>query len=140
MAERAREWMTEIEMARSLRRVASEPERLLWGHLRSRRLGDIKFRRQVPIGRFIVDFYSHAARVAVEVDGAHHADQMGYDDRRTAWLSEQGVRVLRFGTAEVIRQPQSVLDAIQTACTGHPSSGATRHLLPEGEGTEPSRD
>jgi very-short-patch-repair endonuclease len=106
----------DIERRRTLRREATEPERVLWSHLRARRLEGSKFRRQVPVGPFIVDFFNKQARLAVEVDGNQHAEQLEYDDRRTAWLNDQGVHVLRFTTPEIIGKISSVLDSIDAAC------------------------
>jgi very-short-patch-repair endonuclease len=125
---------TTIERARALRRTATEPERFLWALLRGRRLSGWKFRRQVPIGMYIADFYCHEAGVVVEVDGAMHGEQLGYDDRRTAWLNAQGLRVLRFSTPQVLGSAERVLEAVLSACQEAPSSAAPRHLLPEGEG------
>ncbi|MDP2308183.1 MAG: DUF559 domain-containing protein [Pseudomonadota bacterium] len=112
-----------LERARALRGAATEPERILWGQLRSRRLLNFKFRRQVPFGPYILDFYCHAARLAIEVDGAEHADRYDYDDRRTAWLAGQGVEVLRFGTARILGRMTDVLEAIaQSLPTPAPQS------------------
>jgi very-short-patch-repair endonuclease len=74
---------TTLERARSLRANQTESERRLWGELRGRRLGGWKWRRQAPIGPFIVDFYCPAARLVVELDGSQHLDQTDYDERRT---------------------------------------------------------
>ena len=103
-------------IARRLRGQASEPERLLWGHLRGRRLMGFKFRRQVPIGPYVVDFCCPAARVVVEVDGAHHADQTEEDEVRSLWLKRCGFGVLRFGTAAILSKVQDVLEVIADSC------------------------
>ncbi|HRV95829.1 MAG TPA: endonuclease domain-containing protein [Anaerolineae bacterium] len=76
--------------ARELRRPMTPQEQKLWRQLRSRQLCDLKFRRQHPIERFILDFYCHEHQLAVEIDGDSHADpaQQRYDQARTDWLNE----------------------------------------------------
>ena len=71
-----------------------------------------KFRRQQPIGPFIVDFYCHSERLVVELDGGHHSEQMSHDRNRTHWLEERGYRVLRFWNNDVLRNTESVLETI----------------------------
>jgi len=90
-----------IAFARSLRRDATRAERLLWTALRDRRLGGLKFRRQVPIGPFTVDFYCHHRRLVIEVDGGHHCDSAS-DTRRDAWLLAQGFQVIRVWNSDVL--------------------------------------
>ena len=88
-----------IDLARKLRRDASPEERMLWWWLRQRPLG-FKFRRQVPLGPYIVDFASHEASLVIEVDGGFHADQ---DDvvARQAWVEAGGWQVARYRNADV---------------------------------------
>ena len=100
-----------IDLARVLRRDRTEAERVLWGLLRSRRLGGAKFRRQHPVGRFIVDFACVAAMLVVEADGGQHADSET-DARRTEWLEAQGWRVMRFWNNQILEGPEGVLEAI----------------------------
>jgi very-short-patch-repair endonuclease len=90
-----------IDRARELRTNQTSTEGRLWGELRGRRLGGWKWRRQVPIGPFIVDFYCPSSRLVVELDGSHHLDQLAYDARRTRFLHERGLRVLRFPSDHV---------------------------------------
>src|SRR5437870_13607423 len=94
-----------VSRARQLRRQMSLPEVVLWQALRQGRLADLRFRRQHPIGPYILDFYCPSARLVVEVDGAAHdsAAQVRHDARRDAFLAENGVRVLRIAAAEVLR-------------------------------------
>jgi very-short-patch-repair endonuclease len=92
----------------------TDAEARLWGELRGNRLCDHNFRRQVPIGPYIVDFVSFAGRLIVEIDGEQHgfdANQVA-DARRTAWLERQGFRVVRFWNHEVLRETYSVCSAI----------------------------
>ena len=100
--------------ARRLRREMTDAERLLWRHLRRKQLG-YGFRRQMPFGRYIVDFVCFDRRLIIEVDGEHHADQVAYDTARTQWLESYGFRVLRFWNSEVLRQTQGVIEAIVQA-------------------------
>jgi very-short-patch-repair endonuclease len=81
--------------AKVLRKSPSLPERTLWAMLRGNQQG-MHFRRQHAVGVYILDFYCATARLCVEVDGPSHQDRAEYDARRTKWLNEQGIRVLRF--------------------------------------------
>jgi very-short-patch-repair endonuclease len=92
---------TTLERARTLRANQTESERRLWSELRGRRLGGWKWRRQAPVGPFIVDFYCPAARLVVELDGSQHLDQPDCDERRTRYLERGGLRVLRFGSENI---------------------------------------
>jgi very-short-patch-repair endonuclease len=100
-----------VDRARTLRRTMTEVERKLWLKLREQ---DIGFRRQAPIGRYIVDFVSHPAKLVVELDGGQHNEPAAqtYDDVRTAWLETRGYRVLRFWNADVNENLEGVLDTI----------------------------
>ena len=80
--------------ARNLRQEQTDPEKLLWKHLRSRRLFGIKFRRQQPIGSFIPDFISFEARIVIEPDGGQHVGLDIQDRRRDRWFRKQGFQVL----------------------------------------------
>lgn len=102
--------------ARNLRRRQTPAETKLWRHLRDRRLGGFKFRRQHPIGRFFVDFYCAACRLVVEIDGDSHAEQVEYDTARTQRLESRGCRVIRFTNREVCNQLEAVLEAILEKC------------------------
>jgi very-short-patch-repair endonuclease len=91
-------------------------EQVLWDHLRGRRLDDLKFRRQHPLGPFIVDFFCPAHRLVVELDGEVHDYQLENDRDRTCYLKSQGYQVIRFRNAEVERDIESVLTPILKAC------------------------
>ena len=99
-------------------------ERLLWARLRQRQLDGFKFRRQHPIGRFIVDFVCIEARVVVEIDGGQHAEQGLRDEARTAWLNGRGYRILRFWNNEVLQATDAVREAIRSAI--HEAGGVRR--------------
>ncbi|KQW83779.1 endonuclease domain-containing protein [Brevundimonas sp. Root1279] len=98
--------------ARELRRRLSPPEARLWIRLRGRRLEGFKFRRQHPVGPFILDFYCAEAKLAVEVDGQGHLhpDRVEYDRRRTLWLHRQGIRVVRLAAESVRVDLEGVLE------------------------------
>ncbi len=101
--------------ARRLRKNPTEAERLLWRHLRLRQLGGWKFRRQQPVGPYIVDFVCLEKRLIVEVDGGQHAAQVDKDAQRAAWLEAEGFRVLRFWNTEVLRDREAVQETIRAA-------------------------
>ena len=105
---------TLIPRARVLRADATPAERVLWQIIRGGKLG-ARFRRQQPVGPFIVDFYCAQAGLVVELDGAGHAEQTDYDDRRTRWLADKGLTVVRFANADVLERPHEVYVGIVTA-------------------------
>ncbi len=111
------------QRARQLRQNATPAEQILWQALRNRQLNGLKFRRQHPIGRFILDFYCAEKRLAVEVDGGQHADpdQRRDDQARTAALAAHGITVLRFWNHEVLNQLEAVLQAILETADQLPS-------------------
>jgi very-short-patch-repair endonuclease len=102
------------DRARDLRRGQTNAEVVLWQLLRRRNLNGLKFRRQHPLGGFIVDFFCEKARLVVELDGGGHAEagQTGYDAQRTVRLERLGVRVLRFWNRDVLLNAEGVLERI----------------------------
>ena len=94
-------------------------EKRLWSLLRDRKLGGLKFRRQVPIGRFVVDFLCARHRMIVEADGPFHDPER--DAARDAWLMGQGYRVVRFSNAEIAGSTETVLDRIRSLTEAPPS-------------------
>ena len=106
--------------AKQLRQQPTEAETRLWHRLRRKQLDGLRFRRQSPIGPYIVDFFCPTARLIVELDGGQHADQQTYDDRRTKWLQERGYRVLRFWNNDVMGNTDGVLAEIQRAAGKSP--------------------
>ena len=97
-----------ISKARELRKNPTNAEQALWKHLRMRQIGGYKFRRQQPIGPYIVDFISFERRVIIEVDGGQHSQQTEYDTERTTWLNAQGYRVLRFWNNQILEEVEAV--------------------------------
>jgi very-short-patch-repair endonuclease len=101
------------ETARKLRRQQTTAEQILWRHLRARRICNVKFRRQFPIGAYFADFCSIERRLVVEIDGEQHADSSHDDDVRSSFLGSCGYRVLRFWNHEVLANTENVLDRIE---------------------------
>ena len=108
--------LTFWDRARRLRRNQTEAERRLWAHLRFRQLGNAKFRRQHPVGRFITDFCCMERGLVIELDGGQHAAQVEADQRRSVFLAQQGYRVVRFWDHEVIEDIEAVLQRISPLC------------------------
>jgi very-short-patch-repair endonuclease len=90
----------------------TKAERFLWFMLRGHRFARLSFRRQVPIGPFIVDFVCQQYRLIVEIDGGQHAAEPRRDQQRDEWLRSKGYRVLRFWNTEVLRNRPGVLQTI----------------------------
>jgi very-short-patch-repair endonuclease len=128
---------TPRDRARRLRHDQTEAERRLWARLRDRRLGDEKFRRQHPIGRYIADFCCPERHLVVELDGGRHASREEADRRRTAFLMQQGYRVLRFWDHEVMHNIEAVLQRIAEALSDphpNPLPGRARESRRSGSG------
>ena len=104
-------------LAKDLRVNATDAERILWSMLRSRRLAALRFRRQQPIGPYVVDFFCPSAKLIVELDGGQHGTDQAviYDENRTRFLETKGYRVLRFWNAEVMKDRDVVVEAIWRA-------------------------
>ncbi len=103
--------------ARRLRRELTLPEGLLWRGLRGKPQG-VKFRRQHPIGPYVIDFYCASAKTGFEIDGIAH--EMGnrpiVDLHRDTWLAEQGIKIVRIAATEVLADPDKVAAAIVAHC------------------------
>jgi very-short-patch-repair endonuclease len=101
-------------LAKSLRKNQTEVECFLWQYLRAKRLSGHKFRRQHPIGNYILDFYCPEKKLAIEVDGGQHGEgnQMYHDQKRTADLEKNGICVLRYWDYEVLTNTNGILDDI----------------------------
>ena len=102
------------ERARGLRAVSSDAEKVLWFLLRDRRFSGYKFRRQRPVGRYVVDFVCLARMLIVELDGAQHEtpEARRADAERTAYLEQKGYRVHRIGVAHLFSDRESVLQSL----------------------------
>ena len=120
---------TTIGRARALRRRLTLPEVILWQAMRGRKLGGARFRRQHPVGPYILDFYCEAARLAVEIDGAghEHPDQARHDARRTEWLNLRGIAVYRIAARDVLGNLDGVLVSLRERAGGRfAAPGASR--------------
>jgi very-short-patch-repair endonuclease len=102
--------------AKELRWPLTPAEAALWAHLSNKQLHQLKFRRQHPLHHFILDFYCHAHRLVVEIDGGVHRTQKAYDAVRTDWLEQHGFKVLRFDNQTVLEGIEEVLRQIAQAC------------------------
>ena len=101
-----------ITKARLLRKKSTRAEQELWKYLRNKRFKSLKFRRQYPIGPYIVDFVCLNQKLMIELDGRQHLEQIVYDTERTQYLEHFGFRVLRFWNHDVFHQLPSVLVTI----------------------------
>jgi very-short-patch-repair endonuclease len=104
--------------AKRLRRKMSLPEVLLWQILR-KQPGYIKFRRQHPIGRYVLDFYVVELKLGLEIDGIAHdmGDRPARDETRDQWIESQGIRMIRIPAKDVLADPNAVADSIVRLCT-----------------------
>lgn len=104
-----------FERARLLKENETHAEGILWEKLKGKQLDGYKFRRQHPIGRYILDFYCHGGKIGIEIDGAYHQDklQQWMDNDRTQFLEELELQIIRFTNEEVLDQIEMVLEKIK---------------------------
>ncbi|MBI3570200.1 MAG: endonuclease domain-containing protein [Gammaproteobacteria bacterium] len=112
--------------ARTLRNSLTDTERCLWSRLKRQQINGYKFRRQFPLGPYIVDFVSLEARLVIEVDGGQHAKQTKKDELRDKWLVSQDFRVLRFWNNDVLRETDAVIETIVQALRSTPTPSLPR--------------
>ena len=115
----------ETTLARGLRKRQTDAERALWNKLRSKQIEGVKFRRQQPIGPYIVDFVSLERKLIIEIDGGQHNERKvrGKDQEREEWLKEKGYQTLRFWNNDVLTNIEGVLERIKENLEGKtPSS------------------
>ncbi len=124
---------TVLDNAKELRQHQTDAEQRLWYHLRAHRLMGLKFKRQKPVGRYIVDFICMEQKLIIELDGGQHASQEQYDQQRDHWLREQDFAVMRFWNHDVMQRLDDVLEQIRLAVVP-PSPPAPLPLA--GEGSE----
>ena len=122
---------TTLDHARRLRLEMTRAEQKLWRFLRNGGLLGHKFRRQMPVPPYIVDFCCVERRLVVELDGGQHIDRAEYDQKRSAFLKSKGLKVLRFWNNDVLSQTAAVLEQIRIEIEGQSLTPAP---LPEGEG------
>jgi len=103
-----------FEYARENRMKSTPAEEQLWTELKNKKLKGLKFRRQHPVGIFILDFYCHSAKLAIELDGGYHlsVEQKEYDSNRAAMLQEAGISEIRFSNSEILNNLSDVLEKI----------------------------
>jgi very-short-patch-repair endonuclease len=100
--------------AKSLRKNMTEEERILWSKIRNKQIGNIKFRRQEPIGNYIVDFVSFEKKLIIEIDGGQHntSKNIEYDTKRTKYLKEMGFDIIRFWNKDIRNNIEGVITKI----------------------------
>ena len=125
-----------LKHAKALRKDMTDAEHRLWYHLRGHRFEGAKFKRQKPIGPFIVDFVCLECRLVIELDGGQHADDVAYDQRRDAWLAANGYRVLRFWNNEVMQNLPGVLERVRETLVATDAPSPPAPLPQAGEGSE----
>ena len=119
-----------VSTARRLRRDQTDAERKLWFSLRDRRLDGLKFRRQMPVNSYVVDFCCESARLIVELDGGQHSERAAEDAKRTAGLEAYGFLVLRFWNNDVLSNIDGVVETIVATAAQEPPHP---NPLPNGE-------
>jgi very-short-patch-repair endonuclease len=107
--------MSLLDNAKALRRNLTDAEQKLWYHLRAHRFVGRKFKRQKPLGCYVVDFVCLEEKLIIELDGGQHAESVAYDQERDSWLRSQGYTVLRFWNNELLNEMESVLEKIRLA-------------------------
>jgi very-short-patch-repair endonuclease len=119
-----------LNNAKSLRTNQTDAENKLWYHLRAHRFFGLKFKRQKPIGSYIVDFVCLEQKLIIELDGGQHAEQLEYDMVRTTFLKAEGYRVLRFWNNQILEEMESVLEAtVRNRPLPNPSPASGRGAL-----------
>ena len=111
-----------VTFAKNLRKNSTEAEKLLWRYLKAKQLGDLKFRRQEIIGKYIVDFVCFAKKIIIELDGSQHAEEKNKikDQVRDQWLRDQGFVVLRFWDNDVLKNIEGAWEEIAKHCCPSP--------------------
>ncbi len=112
--------MSLLQNAKSLRIAMTDTEHLLWQQLRAKRFAGYKFKRQQPLGMYIVDFVCFEAKLIIELDGSQHQVASQQDTKRDCWLNTQGFRVLRFWNNEFLQNREGCLESILVELQRHP--------------------
>ena len=102
-----------LQRAKTLRKQPTDAEQKLWFHLRGKRFGDVKFKRQKPIGPYVVDFVAVSEKLVIELDGGQHQERAVHDQERTRYLESLGYRVLRFWNNEFLAETEAALERIR---------------------------
>ncbi len=122
------------DRAKALRKSSTDAEKLLWRSLRNRQLAGWKFRRQHPIGNYIVDFGCLERKLVIEVDGGQHAEKLYQDAKRSDDLKKKGFEVLRFWNNEVLQESEAVLNVILASLSQSTPSPLPSPPISGGEG------
>jgi very-short-patch-repair endonuclease len=109
------------DFARTLRKRSTDAENTLWKSLRAKRLQGLKFRRQEPIGKYIVDFVCYEKKIIIEIDGGQHSVDKEKDQERDHWFKTKGFEVLRFWNNDVLKKTEEILEIIMKRCLESPS-------------------
>jgi|SRR5882724_2548724 len=119
-----------LDFARRLRKDQTDVEKLLWSTCRSRQLLGLKFRRQQPVGPYILDFYCHDYRLCIELDGGQHYTRKGQqgDEAKAAFLHTRGIHILRFSNLDVFKNLEGVLLTVVEKVTSLTPSLSRRGL------------
>ncbi len=128
-----------VAAARKLRRNMTDVEQKLWDRLRDKQIEEFRFRRQRPMGRYVVDFVCQDAKLIVELDGGQHAGQVEADAKRTEFLQSLGFEVMRFWNNDVVENIDGVLERIRERLLQHASSNPSPTLPFAGEGADRGR-
>jgi very-short-patch-repair endonuclease len=104
-----------------LRKRSTDAENTLWKSLRAKRLQGLKFRRQEPIGKYIVDFVCYEKKIIIEIDGGQHSVDKEKDQERDHWFKTKGFEVLRFWNNDVLKKTEEILEIIMKRCLESPS-------------------
>ena len=125
-----------IDRCRNLRKNQTDAEKKLWRILRNRQLTGIKFRRQFPVGKYILDFYSPEYRLGIEADGGQHYKDEGKkrDELRTRELSRLGVKIIRFSDREILNNIEGTCEIIQQVIENIKNNPSPLSSPPGGEG------
>lgn len=119
-----------VKFAKQLRKNSTDVENIIWYHLRAKRFLELKFRRQEPIGKYIVDFVCYQKKIIIELDGGQHTEQIVRDIERDLWFTNQGYKIIRLWNNEFLQNQDEALELIAQTCFGPPSP----HPLPSREG------
>jgi len=124
-----------IATCRTLRREETDAEKKLWTILRNRKLAGVKFRRQFPVGGYILDFYAPEYGLGIEADGGQHYEdtKKQYDEVRTRELSKFGVEIVRFSDRDILTNIEGVYEAIKKAIEQKKDNPPHLYPLPQGE-------
>lgn len=121
--------MSLLNNAKALRRTQADAEQKLWYHLRAHRFIGLKFKRQKPIGHYVVDFVCVEKRLVIELDGGQHSESLGCDRERDVYLNAEGYVVLRFWNSALLNELDSVLEQIRLTLSPGPSPTSVRGEL-----------